>query len=335
MGINRTPRTRSSVCGVRDRRFRSGMRLGGGGSAWLAALVGSLAAPAFATSYGCGGSTVGEPRPPATRSPDGECDLAKPFGLVRALSELGSQAGLHALTADELTIFYVGFVGGAGGLQVASRASVADPFEDAAHVTGLDGYAGRVSVSPDGTYLYLAVGNLARSNFQLRRAQRVSRTQYRLEPEAFDLGGTNNVSVSADGLTLTAQEYFEFINYKPLLTWSRGSLDDPWVGPTVLADEARLGVVSSDGKRLLYARGRNMAIERLGGAPRPLEVVQAVRSDRTQPFGPPTVVVDYEQSGVPSWLSENGCRLYVTPLNVTIRPPGSGFAGIKMLQRPR
>ncbi|MBK6697255.1 MAG: hypothetical protein IPG50_34465 [Myxococcales bacterium] len=291
-----------------------------------------FALAAVAAPMACGGAL----EPGSTLSPDGECDLAKPFQQVRELEELKRYSpGYARLTRDELTIYFSasGGPGKASAIYVAERVSRSEPFADAKRVNGLGNVWGPpAGISADGLHLYLGEtmpGAGSERAYRLRRATRTSGSaEFRLESDTLELPYGPNAAVSADESSVLYPDLGPGLERG--LTGRVRAPNGEWGAPSRVA-AGLLGALSEDGKTLVHPYGKGSAPDSVA----PGAVGLSTRSSSVEAFAAPTFV-DAWRSEQPSWLSPNGCRLYAYhAVYYSAGPPPVVVAAIWYSERPK
>lgn len=286
-------------------------------SVWAASLLATLSACGAITAPGPVDSPpdASGPTPDAsvsTLSPDGECDLAKPFLRTRMLTELGD-AIRPALTADELVVYYDA-LGGMTDLYMASRATPLGRFNNPTPVRGFERilFSALAGVSADGQRIYVVeIG----APYLLRSARRVDagpdEVRFELDADGLRLP-QRGATVSADERTLVHED--------ANIVGRTRVLGGPWSEPRVVVEEGRLGALGADGLAFVYEREWQL----FNGVPQPASVGYATRASTSEPFGTPSFA--FLPPGTPSWLSPNGCRMYYYLRRDRLQPGVVGVA---------
>ena len=253
------------------------------------------------------------------------CDPAKQFGVLAALSSTindVARVGWAQLTHDELAMTYAAFDGGAGPINLftATRASASDPFTTGTRLA-LSGTNDddTPSIAGDNLTLYFSSNRPNKSAaFHLWAATRtVTSTDFGSPLEVSSLASSASEYepyVSADGTVLYfASNRSGGAGKNDLYRATRptnGSftLDSPGPFTTVnTADDESDPVYSPDELTLYFASDR-------AGGHGNTDVWKATRPDTTSPFGAPVNVTELNGASddAPSWISDDGCRIYVT-----------------------
>lgn len=259
-------------------------------------------------------------------APDGSsaaCDPSKPFGVLAALASTinnVSRVGWAQLTHDELSMTYASFNGSTPiNLYTATRAATSDPFTTGTHLAiGGANDDDTPSVTGDNLTLYFSSNRPNKgTNFHLWAATRnVTSTDFGSPLQVSSL--TSSASeyepyVSADGTVLYFASNRTGAGQNDLYRATRpanGSftLDSPGPFTTIntAADESD-PVHSPDELTLYFASNRT-------GGKGSTDVWKATRADTSSPFGNPTNVGELNSASddAPSWISDDGCRIYVT-----------------------
>ncbi len=270
---------------------------------------------------------AGRPVPPP---PDAyrECRHDAPFAppmqlpasanqLSAAHPSLGNESDPYAETT---LVFDVPIDGGARGVFRIDRASRLSPFGASVPVFGLEGPGddeARLTTSPDYPFVFVSDRDDAGR---------------RLFVSHVDGGATSLAGAGADG----GEEGQPFLLGDAMWFGSNRSGDweiyqTTWDGAAVgsVAHVSELGssyfdgypVVSSDGLTVFFASNRP-------GSRAGINVWTATRANRSLAFGAPTPVAEIstDADDVPGWLSEDGCRLYYTRIDL-------GFSALFVAER--
>lgn len=243
----------------------------------------------------------------------GTCDVAAPFGVPVPIAELNDPThndGTLRLLADELSGYFWSFRGGtSSALYLATRADLASPFS-ITPVQGL-GLAGNLldpTISSDGTLL---VFRRSMPGDDLYEATRVA-------PETFTAGtaiasldtGDTEVQpfmpLSGDVLVFSSSRTGGGDLYTSTRTGTAFSAPTQITELATTADEGD-PVLSPDGLTLYFRSNRPAA--QAG-----YNIFVATRPTTADPFGPPDLVpnVSSDADDGPSWISPDGCRLYLS-----------------------
>ncbi len=259
----------------------------------------------------------------AVDAPVAACDPTKPFGVLAALASTINnvqRVGWAQLTHDELSMTYASFNGTPPiHLYTSSRAAVTDPFTTGTMlaISGAND-DDTPTVTGDNLTLYFSSNRPnSGSNFHIWAATR--------NVASTDFGSPLQVS----SLTSGASEYEPFVSADGTVLYfassrtggagkddlyratrpANGSFSVDSPGPfTVIntADEEETPVFTPDELTLYFASDR--------AGSKGSDVWKATRADRSSPFGNPTNVVELNSQNdeSPSWISDDGCRIYVT-----------------------
>jgi hypothetical protein len=259
------------------------------------------------------------------------CDLSKPFGAPVPITELNTAADDSSarLTHDELTVYFqrqasldAGVEGGAGSndLFTASRPSLTKPFGLPSPLTSLNTAAGEVDPSPTGDNLTLyfvsdRAGGSGASDlwFATRTSTQGPFTNATNVASLNTSSNENQPYILADGLTLYFMRWTS--------TWDLVRATRPGQGAFSVDTSSVFGVVNTSANEgyptvtpdelTLY-----FASNRAGGSG-DYDVWVATRSSTNDPFGNVKNVteVNTAQGDYPTWISDDGCRLYMTRVN--------------------
>jgi WD40-like Beta Propeller Repeat len=290
-----------------------------------------------------GGGADTDPRPGEAGSDAGSdakpppaCDLGKPFVaaiLVPGVNTVAQDEARARLTADERTIYFSRNVG-LSQIFVSHRASTTAPFgtatavpelasafeDDGATVTGdgLTMFVASTRAKPDGGSLDLFVATRGTPTGMFDAP--------RLIPSVSSTADDVHPYVRADGTELW---------FSSDRTGTAGVRDiyraalaaDGTVGPparvvelaTALEDSSP--VISDDGLVLYFGS------ERAGGSGS-RDIWIARRASPTEAFGTPTNVAELntDSDDIPTWLSADQCRLYLTSGRINGTPRDIFFA---------
>lgn len=280
---------------------------------------------------GCGSvnTAADAPTSPAdARSPDappaGRCDPKKPFGapvLVDGINTAGGPAGEAgaSLTPDELTIYFASNRLNPGtpdfDIYVATRASTSDAFDAGQKIAALDlgGDERSTWILPDALtiYIYSSAGT---GGYDLFVATRASTSAPFGTPQPL---GVNTAeieeggAVTGDGKTLyfqrgTAAETYRSINAGAGFATATAVAE--LNGP-----DADAPIPSPDDLTIYFASAR------AGGMGGP-DIYMATRPSTSDAFNQITNLTSLNSTefDVPSWVSPDGCVMYLTSL----RGPG-------------
>ncbi|MEO7094540.1 MAG: hypothetical protein ABI175_14890 [Polyangiales bacterium] len=244
------------------------------------------------------------------------CDLSTPFGApvpVAGVSTPGLVEATSRLTDDELTMYLWTSRGSSPDLERATRATEAEPFAGVAlselNSPGLDF---EPTITPDELVVIFHSDRGGTGAGDLFVAQRGSVS----EPFAM-LGELAN-------LDTTGEERQPYLGSTELYFASdRGGTFDIYraarLGPTSFGAPSRVDVpgltvtddadpvISRDGLTLFFASD---APGGLGGG----DIYVTTRASLTSAFGPPVAVSQLSSAAAegPSWISPDGCRLYLS-----------------------
>ncbi len=251
------------------------------------------------------------------------CDPTKPFVAPVPIAELNTAADelFARLTHDELTVYFERYPSADSGvgpseLYVASRSSVTSAFGTPTVLSSLNGGGNQFdpTVTGDNLTLYFAStrsgGAGAADLWSATRADTSS--QFGNVTNLTNLNTPANEHtpyVMADGLTL----YFCSEDTSANLVRATRTSTTPFATDTsgALAMVNGAGdnlapAVSPDELTLYFASDR-------GGTAGPLDIWLATRASTSAAFGSVTTVMAVNTSGTdaPSWVSDDGCRLYL------------------------
>lgn len=276
-------------------------------------------------------------------APVAACVLDAPFSTPVAVAELNGAGfqGAAKLTADELGVFFERTVatgdGGASHLRLfaATRANVSAPFGDVVELPAPDPSADYANPSPtaDNLHLYFACNSASGlGRYDLWSVTRADPTAaYSADPE--DLAPPLNTSagdgqpaVLGNGLVL----YFtsnrsSAAGYSDILRATRTSdtqpfvLDDPSTVAAVDTDVDEYGPTPSADDLTLYFASRRDDLGVTGSRKGQLRIWRTTRASASAPFGTPVPENELTTSDgdtYPSWISSDGCRLYLYVLSV-------------------
>lgn len=291
------------------------------------------------TTAACGKVTMladgGDPQPDAARAPDGatgpdagtQCDPLAPWSAPVPLYGLSTPTlteGTARLSPDELTIYFETGVVPADGnydLYVAHRARRDDAFGAPALLSTIDSSAGDLdpTVSRDGLLLVFASTRIANEAPHLYVAIRTSTLAAFGAPALAD--GVESPDprqndlqpyLTADGAELwfastraANEDGYEL--YRAARTAT--GFDTPALVSELSssADEC-LPTLADDRLTIYFASTRPDPASRGG-----MDVFVAHRAHTGDPFGTPVLVPELSSasSDFPTWLSPDGCRLYM------------------------
>lgn len=271
-------------------------------------------------------------------SPQGACDLAKPFGSIVELSTVSTtlEDSAASLTADELTMYLSSRPSsGPSQILVATRADAQSSF-------GLPAVLGAVSIgdcfSPsitaDGLTMYLisnTTGTVGGHDvFVATRATQVAAFGAPSDVDNINSSNDNEyfVSVTGSGNDIyfnSARGGLSHIYHAVRTTGSFGTASEV----TEIADDT-LGessvAVRADGLEIYFGSQRT-------GSAGSDDIWMARRTSISVPFGTPVNVTELNSTSAeyPTWISSDGCRI----LFASTRPGGKGDRDIWMATRPK
>lgn len=243
---------------------------------------------------------------------DHGCDLAAPFGSPEPITELNDPADIEGtlrLLPDELSGYYWSQRDGLQSIiRHVTRASLDEPFaiEDI-DLTDVGNNEVDPAISPDGALLVFRAsgpGDL------LYGAAAITPTSFSAPTKLTVLDGG---SASSQPFFVSRTELF----YASKLTGNgdlyRSTVDGLKFGaPSIIAELATSSgegdpATSADGLTLYFRTTRAPSV---GG----FDIFVATRPDLTSPFGAATPVenVNSAADDGPSWLSSDGCRMYIS-----------------------
>jgi Tol biopolymer transport system component len=278
----------------------------------------------YVAFVGCGATAsspvVDAPDVPADASPDARgarCDLAKPFGAPTLVASLnGTGRDLHAMIADDLTLYMTSDRRGTMDLFTATRGSSDAPWSTPSPLAGFSTNDTELSpfVTADGltmVYGYAPQGQLNSDIYiATRSAQSVGfspGTPVAAVNSAFDDADT---VLTADGALLYFDSSrpgtggYDLYVAARLPTGEYGA-PQPVSELNTTAYDAHPRI-TADGLRIYYSSMRTD-----GGAPGGADIWTAAREARSMPFGTPTLVGELSTTSneSPTWISPDGCRL--------------------------
>jgi hypothetical protein len=281
---------------------------------------------------------------PAEAGPPPACDVGKDFGdpvLVASVSTPEDE-GSARLTPDERTLYFDGVrEGGASGnasfdLFVTTRADTGDSFGPSSRVVPpsdptLNEYA--PSLTDDGLTLFFerqAMGSSVSNIYSTKRAtiadafgapalvSGVNTSGYDANP--FVRGDAGEIWFVATGADTTIDIFHARSN-------GAGSYASSPVSEVNSAFGDYYPVISADGRTLYFASDRPLP----GGGG--LDIWAARRADATGKFDAPLPLANVNTTAdeEPTWISADGCRLYLA----SNRPGGRGAKDIYVSTRPK
>jgi hypothetical protein len=263
------------------------------------------------------GSSNGSPAPSGTTNlATVTCDPNAPFGAPLAITGLDDNyfAGDETLSSDELEIYYDVYTGDVSSLRVGRRASIHDSFKVEPLTFDLT-VTNPVTpaLSADDKTLYFAATSGDKS--ALFAAKRASKQGAFDKPTMVDGLGvvpeSGYLAPNGAGLWLTVRDSNGSLDiYFAKANDANGSQFDPATSLPEInsAKTDTLPVPNADGTILYFGSSR----EDPNGTR--LDVYMARRASPAVPFEPPTKIPGLDTPGdeYPSWLSPDGCRLYIT-----------------------
>lgn len=270
-----------------------------------------------------------------------KCTLTKPFAApipINGKVNTSAHETAPSLTADELTMFFQRTVGADGGnILQSTRASVNDPWGDPVELTELaqSGVDYSPAVTGDGLELVWAEMASGPNPTKLKIATRATAAEKFSNVRVLDAvsnaasADDTAPSLSADGKELFftstrvggARHLFHSVVGGDALTFQAPQILNELASGQ--ATDAQLAM-TADGLTIYFASERPGG---LGNA----DVWTATRSTRVGNFSAPVHVADPINSASydwPTWLSPDGCRLYMSVL------PVDGAGDIVVATRP-
>jgi hypothetical protein len=262
------------------------------------------------------------------------CDTSKPFGAPVAVSELntGANESSARLTHDELNIYFArspfadaGVDGGAGAadLFTASRSALGAPFGSITAIDALDTTYDEWDPSPTGNNLTLYYmsdqpGLASGGQAGIAVSTRASAATQWGPPAALSL---NSPSYRVIQPYVLANDLTLYLATNATGSWhlyrsARSSTGAPFVlDKSGIFDAVNTSfkewspTVSPDELTVYFGSTRTD-----GGAKGGWDVWKATRASTADPFGAPTPVSELNTAAdeSPTWVSDDGCRLYLT-----------------------
>ncbi len=246
-----------------------------------------------------------------------DCDPTKPFGKAAPVVGIPRASFNVSLAPDERVMFLGMRDPSTGTLRIAQavRADRSLPFGAPTFVPSLTGAAADQpvfgpAITADGLTIFYHYGQ------GLMRATRASvadpfgvRTIVRDGTE--DVDTQSLAAVSPDGSAIYMSRYASGSLYRFPTNALSGqgvaetALNAPLAGSTYVGG-IFMAAVSHDGKRIIY--GKTLDNSAAGA------IVTATRTSTTAPFGDVTVMSEFpakKLQAYPTWLSPDGCRLYM------------------------
>jgi hypothetical protein len=238
------------------------------------------------------------------------CDLTKPFDPpieVPGLHAAGANDVHGALSDDELTIYFASDRADPAAAKMhlysATRTAVGNPFGTPTQVDGLFSPAGESnpSVSPDGNTIYFDSLRVSEGRLHIFTSTRANAAVVFPPPTMIAGDFLIAPSITADGKVLYVKSLQD--GRLARLDWSRGG----WSAPQPVELHASTLVttpVSRDDLTLFLAQG-----DTTGSA-----ILVSKRASTSTPFPAPMPVTELPASSgyaEPSWISADGCRLYL------------------------
>jgi Tol biopolymer transport system component len=236
------------------------------------------------------------------------CDPTAEFGVPRAISELNDPAsddGALRLLPDELSGYFWSFRGGVGNIYLATRDTPTSTFA-LQLVEGL-AYTNELDPTADGSIMLFRRSD---AGDDLWLATQIEPAQFAAAIPVTTLNSPSSDAqpfLQADGSAV----YFSsnrtgngdlYRASRDGVSFSTPALIDELSTPDLESDP----VVSPDGLTLMFRSDRAAT---LGGA----NIYIATRASESDRFSAPTLVasVNSDADEGPSWLSPDGCRLYL------------------------
>lgn len=254
------------------------------------------------------------------------CDLAKPFGAAAEVPNLHEATAndQHAtLTGDELTLYFASdrTPGGKWHIYTATRASVTSPFSAPTQVGATFSAEGESnpSISPDGNTIYFDSYRVTAGLLHIFTSTRSSAGVVFPTPTMITGDYLLHPSVTADGSALFTSN----IQSGGLARLDRtgGGFGAPQV-VAIATGNSVVSPVSSDDLTMYLALGDTNGHE----------ILVSKRASKGVSWPAPVTVAELKTSATraePSWISADGCRLYLT-YNLA-----SGKTAVHVATRPK
>ena len=280
--------------------------------------VGSSSGDAGGSSSGQSGSSSGDSGPPLVL-----CDATKDFDPPVAVANVnngGSFNGNATLTADELTmVFQRSNSGSDGQIMKATRTSKTADFGTPAVMTELVqiGHDISPSIRNDGLVLYWAEvveGSGASARRAIMIATRLTATATFEDPKPFSFTTSSNANDEQPYATADAKElYFSRSTTGASRIFRVTATADGWTAPAEVTElrasnSAEVHVaLSTDGLTMYFASDRKKVND--------YDIYVAKRPSIGAAFANITPLASLNTANVadvPTWLSPDNCRLYIT-----------------------
>lgn len=279
------------------------------------------------SSGDAGGSSSGQSGSSGVTPPipvDNGCDQTKDWNPPVAVANVnngGSFNGNATLTADELAmVFQRSNSGNDGQIMRATRASKTADFGTPAVMTELVqiGHDISPSIRNDGLFIYWAEvveGSGSSARRAIMRAGRTTATGTFEDPAPFQPTTSATANDEQPYATADAKEvYFSRSTTGASRIFRITSTgDDQWTAPAEVTElratnSAEVHVaLSTDGLTMFFASDRKKTND--------YDIYTAKRPNLTSPFANITPLTSLNTTGaadVPTWLSPDNCRLYIT-----------------------
>ena len=236
------------------------------------------------------------------------CDPTADFGAPAAITELNdptSDDGELRLLPDERSGYFWSYRAGEGNIYLATRDTLASPFA----IQRVDGlaYTNELDPTSDGSIMLFRRSD---AGDDLWLATQIEPSQFAASIPVTTLNSPSSDAqpfLQADGSAV----YFSsdrtgngdlYRASRDGVSFSTPALIDELSTPDIEGDP----VVSADGRTLLFRSDRAAT---LGGA----NIYVATRASDSERFGAPTLVanINSDADEGPSWMSADGCRLYL------------------------
>jgi Tol biopolymer transport system component len=290
----------------------------GFGTFWVAACASILGIDDGIPRGADGGDGAPLPEAHVDVQPEAQpaCDPSAPFGTPVALSSLAAMAfqAQPRLLPAELAVYFERTVVDAGNdLLTAQRAQADAAFGMATSIPELDTPSNEEdpTLSPDGLRIFFTSdrpGGLGA--YDIWQASRNATT------DAFStIALTANVSSTQDErhtYYVPGALYFASSRTSSYHIYRAAEQSGGFASPLLVAELSSSGfdycpVVTTDELRIYFASDR-------GSDAGANQVWTSVRSSTAQPWPTPTPVSELDAFGsvIPSWISDDGCRLYIS-----------------------
>ncbi len=251
---------------------------------------------------------------PLEAGPPPDCTLAKDFGAPVPVDSLNTtdDEGSARLSDDELTVYFDAHIGGDWKLMMATRTDRHLDFGTPAEIPGVNSADNEYSPTLSADELEIFFERRVANVTSIFESKRTNRTE--TFPTPSPISNVNTGNYTANPFTRGDAKEIWFVTADEAAPLMYVATLGGSGYTTAIVNEANIGhaqqapVISADGLLLLFATDKLV-----GGVSKGLDIHLATRTEVSKTFGAPirANVLDSDQNDKPTWLSLDGCRLYM------------------------